>query len=182
MSDAEDWYMMLDSSAGQMPDDVEPWVRSSYESILGNAADMIVKELDPKTMQDVRDYEWAAGMNAYDDRRLGERMVGYLLEKGHDDEADPNLSLFDYLEEIGAYEALEAPIETPAELVEWLIAKHREKFDGAPCAACGKPLPYDDRYSVSDHNGRRHFHPKCGKAYTATNDRKRRRAARAATS
>lgn len=154
---AEDFYSEVCIAAGMIPDDSPSDIAPQLENLVQSAADLLSHAIDPATLTEIREYALVR-----DDDVLFQSLLDRLIEKAHDDEADPNLDWFRYPEQIGFEKVLKAPVETPAEFVAWLRAAHCRMFDGLPCASCGKPVPYADRYVISDWRGERSFHSACG--------------------
>jgi len=156
--EAEQYYRKL-RTAERAARRNQSWSWLHWESVLHEAAERIVDELNPQTLKDIREYDGKP--DAHDDHRLAYTMIGYLIDLADDGDADLSFRLYRFPEEIGFAEVLAAPVESPADLIEWLKVKHREKFDGAPCSRCGEPLPYDERREIEYLLGRRAFHASC---------------------
>jgi hypothetical protein len=162
MTSLDEWqtfYMMLDSTKKMIPDDADPWVLEHYQTILEDVRGKIARLTDPKTMTNIREYR--GDPHPRDDWELADWLVGRLIEQVHDAERDPGFEWYAYPAQIGFDEVLEAPVESAAEFLEWMLKRHREKFDGMPCDGCGEPLPYDERHRIAGPDRVGYFHEFC---------------------
>jgi hypothetical protein len=166
--EAEEFYVQLVYAASLIPADASPQIAGELEEPLNLARQGLARAIDPSTMSEIRDYRGKT--NAWEDHRLATNLIDRLVENN-----DLHIDPFDYCWEIGLEKVLNAPAESPAELIAWLEDTHRRTFDNRPCDLCGKPIAYDDlvsewlpipdvRNALSDSlwsDGKRYFHRDC---------------------
>lgn len=133
MTQYETLYMFLDSAWGQIPGNPHPKMPLELKELLDLTASEISKEVDPKTVSDIRNYN---PDGAVVDGRIYRDLLGYLLEKSPEVEKDPSLVLFEMLSSIDVHNILDAPVETPSELARWIVAEADRR-----AAKSSRPIP-----------------------------------------
>jgi len=130
----------------------------SLKDLLLETADQIAKELDPRAPSEIRSYR------NIEDCRIVEAMLYHLVEQSTDREHE---GLPRFWVELGMTNVLNAPVGTPSEFSQWLMAEHRALIDGIACARCSKPVPYDDGiFAENNSEGRpRYMHGDCYEAF-----------------
>lgn len=105
---AERYYLAIQEAVNLAPSNEV--VR--FDELLNDACERIGRALRPKSMKAIRQYP-----GIYNDDRLADELIGRLLEKAH--------PVFDQLYEcpklIGLHKVLDAPVETPTQLADWLL-------------------------------------------------------------
>ena len=130
------------------PSDVHS-VKSSLESLLLETADLIAEELDLVFLSEIRSYR------NIEDPRIIEAMLYHFVAEC------PDRDYYRFWDELGRTKVLNAPVETPSEFCQWLLAEHGTLIDGIACARCLKPIPYDDACLLGDVHGERYLHSAC---------------------
>jgi hypothetical protein len=115
MTKLERYYTFLEAARDAMPKGIKGVHRSDIDHALNNAVDAIVVVVDPKSMSEIRSYQGPR----YDD--LLKMLLGSLLEKSPESEADGQLELHSVLHYANTADVLAAPIETPSDLARWLV-------------------------------------------------------------
>ena len=114
-----------------MPSNLRRVAGVEMENLLDQACYALARAIRPTSVSDIRAFD--GERNARNDARLAGCLIEFLLDELYkmDEDDSVDLAWTDYQRKNDARQVLQAPVETTAELVEWL----RVRFESARAGA-----------------------------------------------